>query len=135
MLIQVGEVAVLGDCGSCRLVETGETRIVNHGGIVKVEEVRKTGVWLERRGILWMRVRSVGVWVGVRARTRIGAGAGVLSCRVRVRVRTRVHHLPRFPTLLVLIGVHLLVEVAWLLRTGGEIWYTLGDPGVGMASR
>lgn len=38
-----------------------------------VKEVRKTGVRLERDGVLQRRVHSEGIWAGVEARTRIGA--------------------------------------------------------------
>ena len=46
--------------------------MVNQGGIV-VQEVRKTGIWLERGGVLWRKVRSEGERTGVKAWTRIGA--------------------------------------------------------------
>lgn len=71
-LVQVGEAAVLGDWRSCRLVETGETRMMVQGGVVVMKEVRKTGIRMQRGGVLWRRVQGEGVWVWVNA----GAGTG-----------------------------------------------------------
>lgn len=80
-----------------------------------VKEVRKTGVWLERGGVLRMRVQSEGVWGRVKAGTTTGAWVCVLSCRVRIRVRIREHGWPWIPTLLVLVGVYVHLELARLL--------------------
>lgn len=60
---------MLGEHGRRWLVETGETGMVGQGGVVVVKKVRKTGVWMERGGVLRRRVQTEGVraWVGVGA--------------------------------------------------------------------
>lgn len=108
--------------------------MVDHGRVVVVKEVRKTCVWMERGGVLWRRVHSERVWAGVKAGTKIGAWVQVRRCRVKIRVRIRKHHLPWTPTLLVLVGTHVLLELARLLLIRREIGNALGVPGVGMAS-
>lgn len=94
-----------------------------------VKEVRKTGR-MERGGVLLRRVQSEGVWAG----TRIGAWVEVLSCGVKISVGIREHRLLWIPTLLVLVGAHVLSEPARLLLIGREIRNALGAPGLGMAS-
>lgn len=129
--MQIGEAAVLGDYGSCRLVETCLTRMVAQ--VVLMKKVRKTAVWMVKGRVLRRRVQSEGVWARVKAGTRIGAWVYVLSYRIRIRITK--HHLPWIPTLLVLVGTHVLLELALLLLIGGEIRNTLGAPGPDMSSR
>lgn len=85
-------------------------------------KVRKTVVWMEWGGVLRRRVQSEGVWAGTRT------GACILRCRIRVGVTE--HHLRWIPTLLVLFGAHVLLELA----LGKEIRNTLSAPGEGMTS-
>lgn len=105
--MQVSEAAMLRDSGgSCRVVETGQTGMMTWS--VTVVEVRKTSIWLERGGVLWRSIHSVGVWVGIKARTSVGTGVCILSCRIRIGE----HHLPWIPTLLALLAVHVLLQVS-----------------------
>lgn len=83
-----------------------------------VSEVREAGVWMERGGVGCRKVRSEGVGARI--------GAWVLSCRIRIRVTEH--------RLLVLVGAHVLLGLAWLPLIEGEIGNALGTPGVGLAS-
>lgn len=78
-----------------------------------VEEVRKTGIWMERGWVLRRRVQREGVWAGVKAGAGIWAWVYVLSCRIRIRITE--HRLPWIPILLILVGSHVLMELARLL--------------------
>lgn len=70
--MQVGVAAVMGDCGSCTLLETGQTGTMVQGGAVAVMEVRKTIIWLETGRVLWRMSQRKGEWAEVKAWTGTG---------------------------------------------------------------